>query len=250
MKPYYDDGQCVIYHGDCREILPTLLECSLCGGDGDREGSSGIGPWPCGCPAAGVLVTDPPYGIAWQQHGGGVNGKTRGSRRHAGIQGDSDTTLRDGVLAEWIGPALVFGSFRAPFPQNVKQTLVFRKSPDAGLMGSITGFRTDVEPIFLLGPWPKRDARWSSVVESRIGLQRLQKGGDSHPHAKPLDAMAQLLRACPPGIVLDPFMGSGTTLRAAKDLGRKAIGIEIEERYCEIAAQRLGQEVLDLGAAA
>lgn len=151
-EPYYEDGTVTIYHGDCREILPLV--------DAD------------------VMVTDPPYGIGWRQNGGGVSGKTRGSRRHLGIAGDGDTTVRDAVLAEWVGPALVFGSFRAPFPAAVKQTLVFRKSADAGLMGS------------------------------------------------------------------------GSTLRAAKDLGRKAIGIEVEERYCEIAAKRMGQEVLDLGLAA
>lgn len=217
MKPYYEDGTVTIYHGDCREVLPML--------------------------EADVLVTDPPYGIGWQQHGGGVNGKTRGSRRHLGIAGDDDTSARDAVLAGWTGPALVFGSFRAAPPAEVKQTLIFRKSPDAGLMGSVTGFRTDAEPIFLLGPWPKRNAHSSSIIESRIGLQTLQDG-DSHPHAKPLDVMRKLITACPPGVILDPFMGSGSTLRAAKDLGRRAIGIEIEERYCEIAARRLGQEVL------
>jgi hypothetical protein len=195
---------------------------------------------------ADVLVTDPPYGIGWRQHGGGVVGKTRGSRRHHGIAGDHDTTLRDAVLEGWTGPAVVFGSFRAPFPPGTRQVLVYRKSADAGLIGSVTGFRTDVEPIFLLGPWPKRDVRWSAVVSSSVGLQRLQ-AGDSHPHAKPLDVMTKLLRACPPGVVLDPFMGSGSTLRAAKDIGRKAVGIEVEERYCEIAARRMCQEVLDLG---
>ena len=219
MRPYYEDGTVTIYHGDCRDLLPGL--------------------------EADVLVTDPPYGIGWQQHGGGLNGKTRGSRRHAGIVGDADTSVRDDVLSMWSGPALVFGSFRAPFPDGVRQTLVFRKSPDAGLIGTVTGFRTDAEPVFLIGPWPKRNTERSSVIESRIGLQRLQDG-DSHPHAKPLDVMITLLLACPDGTIIDPFMGSGTTLRAAKDLGRRAIGVEIEERYCELAARRMGQEVFDL----
>lgn len=227
MTPYYADDLVMLYHGDCRDVLPTLMRHDI---------------------VADVLVTDPPYGIAWRQHGGGVTGKTRGSRRHDGIVGDATTAARDWVLSRWGDkPALVFGSFRAPFPADVRQVLVYRKSPDAGLMGSVTGFRTDAEPVFLLGQWPKRNARWSSVLESRIGLQTLQ-AGQGHPHAKPIDVMARLIDAAPPGIVLDPFAGSGSTLVAAKTLGRKAVGIEIDERYCEMAANRLSQEVLGLPA--
>lgn len=75
-------------------------------------------------------------------------------------------------------------------------------------------------------------------------------GGDSsnrsfcHPAQKPLEVMRWAVSARPRWVVLDPFMGSGTTLRAAKDLNRKAIGIELDERYCEIAAKRMAQEVL------
>lgn len=67
-----------------------------------------------------------------------------------------------------------------------------------------------------------------------------------HPTEKPQGVMRWSIEQSKGTVILDPFMGSGTTLRAAKDLGRKAIGIEIEERYCEIAARRLGQEVLAL----
>jgi DNA modification methylase len=83
-------------------------------------------------------------------------------------------------------------------------------------------------------------------VRSSRGSWNDELTATGHPHTKPIDLMRWLLVRCPVGTVLDPFMGSGSTLRAAKDLGRRAIGIEIEERYCEIAAKRVAQEVLAL----
>ena len=73
-----------------------------------------------------------------------------------------------------------------------------------------------------------------------------QPEADGHPCPKPIELFLWLISPSEFQTILDPFMGSGTTLRAAKDLGRKAIGIEIEEKYCEIAAKRLAQEVLSL----
>jgi len=67
---------------------------------------------------------------------------------------------------------------------------------------------------------------------------------NGHPAEKPIEGMLWMIHQSGGDLILDPFMGSGTTLRAAKDLGRKAIGIEIEEKYCEIAAKRMKQEVL------
>lgn len=218
LAPYYQDDHCTIYHGDCLEILPALQ--------------------------FDVIVTDPPYGIGWSK---GEN-RARASRPHGGIRNDHDTSARDAALAALAGrPAAVFGSFAAPPPVDVKQTLVWHKPNDAGVVGSTCGFRRDVEPIYIIGSWPRRPARWSSVLRStipNIGSKSSPAGATGHPHAKPDDLMRTLITAIGPGVILDPFMGSGTTLRAAKDLGRKAIGIELEERYCEIAARRLGQEVL------
>ena len=215
LKPYYEHGGITIYHCDCREILPTAAKVDL-------------------------VLTDPPYGINWSR---GLNNK-RGSKMHSGIVGDKDTSIRDLILAIYEStPALVFGSFYAAFPQNVKQVLIWKKPPDSGLVGSVTGIRRDAEPIFMCGEWSTKIVERSSIFNSSRGISAVTTE-TGHPHTKPLDILLQLIKIAPDGLILDPFMGSGTTLRAAKDLGRYAIGIEIEEKYCEIAAKRLSQEVL------
>ena len=215
--PYFQDESCTIYHGDCRELLP-LIEVS----------------------SVDLLFTDPPYGIDWKR---GLH-KAAGSRKHDGIQNDKDTSARDEVLAMFPGlRAVVFGSFYAPYPTNTKQVLVWKKPDDSGLYGSTTGYRRDVEPVFLVGEWPIQTVRWSGLVRTEGGISAIA-AETGHPHTKPIALCRQLIDRAGGSVILDPFMGSGTTLRAAKDLGRKAIGIEIEERYCEIAARRLAQAVL------
>ena len=221
MTPYYDDGQVTIYCGDALEVLPTL--------------------------DFAVIVTDPPYGIGWKR---GVNYR-RGSKPHTGIAGDGDTVARDAVLSmAQETPAVVFGSFYAPFPANLRQVLVWEKPPDAGVVGSTTGYRRDAEPIFLVGPWPRRTVTWGSVLRSTRRSIAAVTRETGHPHTKPLDLMRALVASCPPGSVLDPFMGSGSTVLAARECDRRAIGIELDERYCEIAVARLAQGALNLGGAA
>jgi site-specific DNA-methyltransferase (adenine-specific) len=215
-EPYYDRDGITIYCGDCRDVLPHL-------------------------DPVGVIVTDPPYGIGWSR---GVHA-ARQSRSHDGIANDNDTTARDEMLLLIEGiPGIVFGSFYAPYPENTKQVLVWKKPDDSGVVGSVTGYRRDVEPVFLIGPWPTTRVKWSGLLTSRGAFRGHTAAETGHPHAKPIDLMRLLIDRCPPGTILDPFMGSGTTLRAAKDLGRRAIGIEIEKRYCEIAVKRLQQSVL------
>lgn len=222
--PYYADELVELFLGDCREVTDWL--------------------------AADVLVTDPPYGIGWKRS----QNKSRGSSAHEGIVNDADTLVRDAALAAWgpTRPAVVFGSFYAPYPAEYRQVLVWRKPADAGVVGAVTGYRRDVEPIFLCGTWPQRPVLWSSLLSSLIrnsGNPSSPAGRTGHPHCKPLDLMEALISSCPPGIVADPFAGSGTTLLAAKRLGRRAIGVESDERYCELIARRLDQGVLDFGAA-
>ena len=111
-------------------------------------------------------------------------------------------------------------------------------------IGSTTGYRADFERIFLTGEHIRRNSSRSSVLATHGGMSTYRSG---HPHAKPVALLQTLMEWLPDGVIADPFAGSGSTLVAAARLGRKAIGVELEERYCEIAARRLSQGVLDFG---
>ena len=230
--PYYSDEFVTLYLGDCL----TMTEWS---DDGPAwlEGD--------------VLVTDPPYGRGWKSGQGLTNasGDGRGSKSHGGIANDDSTATRDAVLALWGDrPAVVFGDPLCSRPVGAVQALVYAKAADAGVRGARAGYRRDAELVYLVGSaWPVGIGGRSSVLRSSSWVAGPTSPATryGHPHAKPLDILEQLISACPPGMISDPFAGSGSTLVAAKALGRYAIGVEVKERYCEIAARRLAQDVLD-----
>ena len=212
MKPYYEHDGILIYHGDCREILPGV--------------------------AADVIVTDPPYGVS-------LSSSWRGKHGECHVVGDESTALRDEVLAKWQPlPALVFGSWKRPRPVTTRAVLIWDKGGHSGMGDLSIPWKPNTDEIDVIGSGfiGKRD---TSIL--RFAIYPEFNAKRHHPTEKPLQLITELLAKCPPGTILDPFMGSGTTLRACKDLGRKAIGIEVCEAYCEIAAKRLSQEVFDLG---
>ena len=206
-EPFYDEGDITIYHGDLRELWPI---------DAD------------------VIVTDPPYGMAYR------------SKRSETVIGDHDAELRDWLLKVWDErPALVFGTWRSGRPQ-CRALLVWDKGKSPGMGDLSLPWGSSHEEIYVRGEGWISQSRQGSVL-SFDGLSSQSRDRPDHPTPKPVALMRHLLERCPEGVVLDPFMGSGSTLVAAKELGRRAIGVEIEERYCKIAAERLAQQVLDLG---
>lgn len=214
MKPYYDDGKgIVIFHGDCREILPSL-------------------------PRVDLVLTDPPYGI------NADNRKRILSRGKLAAPTDYGESNWDSVAPEIV----------SELPNIAKNSIVWG------------GNYFPLKPSAAWLVWDKQNGTndfadcelaWTNLNQAvrlfRFMWNGMLRAGESrgvprvHPTQKPVELMTWCLSfADDAQTILDPFMGSGTTLRAAKDLGRKAIGIELEERYCEIATRRLSQEVLAL----
>lgn len=207
MKPYYSDSACTIYHGDCREILPTL-------------------------PKVDLVLTDPPYGVGlkYESHDDSrENYQQFINTAFDLIMGAADAVLiTPGIRNVWLYPP-------------AKWVICWFK-PGSTSRNDTGGFN-EWEPILLYG---KR--KFQQDVKRLPDCVNHSKESGDHPCPKPIRLFTWLVDNASKQMetILDPFMGSGTTLRAAKDLGRKAIGIEIEEKYCEIAAKRLAQEVLPL----
>ena len=218
MKPYYEHGGITIYHGDCTKIVGAMR-------------------------VVGLLLTDPPYGIDLQEHAT-ATGRTDRVGHDWGIAGDKDQSIGSSVLASLVDmPAIVFASPRKPWPGEWRQFLVWDKGPAVGGGGDIkTCWKFSWELIQVARTGVLSGNRDSSVLSFHIQRDDFKY----HPAQKPTSLLRYLIgkAAGPDDVIVDPFTGSGSTLRAAKDMGRKAIGIEIEEKYCEIAANRLRQEVL------
>lgn len=209
-EPYYADEFCTIYCGDSRELLPLL--------DAD------------------VMVTDPPYGYAYASNWNGPAVKFRGQQ----IANDHDVSARGDVIEAWgARPALVFGSWKRPRPEATREVLIWDKGDALGMGDLKMPWGPSHEEIYVLG---------SGFVGHRsasvLRFQRPMGMQMQHPNEKPISLMRELIGKCPPGTIIDPFMGSGSTLRAAKDLGRKCIGIEVDPKWCEVAVKRLAQENL------
>lgn len=204
---FYQDDYCTLFLGDCLDITAWT--------------------------EADVLVTDPPYGMAF------VSGRSRVERP---IIGDEDTGVRDTMLEVWgTKPALVFGRWDVPHPEAARTCLTWDKGDWPGMGDLALPWGLSTEEIYVLGTGFEGRRSGSVIHCNRI------VGGTAHPTEKPVSLLRKLIDKCPPGVIADPFAGSGSTLRAAKDMGRKAIGVEVDEVYAEIAAKRLCQEVLDFG---
>jgi DNA modification methylase len=214
MTPYYSEGGITIYHGDCRDVMPFIGRFDL-------------------------LLTDPPYGI------GEAAGKNK-SRSRLAVAKDYGTSDWDdepaddvliGAMRSMTRWHIIFGGNYFTLPP-AKCWLVWDKDNGASDFADCELAWTNLNKAVR-----KITYRWQGMLQEP-GVPREFR---EHPTQKPEIVMRWALGQAPSDVasVLDPFMGSGTTLTEAKRAGKLAVGIEREERYCEIAAKRLAQGVLE-----
>lgn len=212
MTPYYEEDGITIYHGRAEEVVPML-------------------------PATDLILTDPPYGLGdkWQG-GGGEHTKTSWRFDPSEARGwDQETVSFVIDLPHYARHSVIWGGNYYPLPPSRCWFLWDKKQNDKWTTGQAEMAWTNLDR-------PVRMFRMSQV-EAHTEMRTKE-----HPTQKPVSLIKWCIGMAPDDCqtILDPFMGSGTTLRAAKDMGRRAIGIEVNERYCEIAAKRLQQAVLPM----
>ncbi len=210
MTPYYQDDLVTIYLGDCREWMPE----------------------------ADVIVTDPPYGIGWNTDAA----RTRHGPGYPPIFGDDESFDPSRLLALGVPTVLFGGNHYADRLPPSSSWIVWDKRPSG-----YTNDQSDCELVWTNLGGPARVIRkaWSGGGTLARENGSSGRGRSIHPTQKPVDVMRDIILRTT-GTILDPFMGSGSTLVAAKSLNRRSIGIEIDERYCETAANRCRQEVLGM----
>jgi site-specific DNA-methyltransferase (adenine-specific) len=216
-EPYYADELVTLYLGNCLELTEWLQ--------------------------ADVLVTDPPYGMAYESNFNRIKGTQKVGRP---VAGDENPALRDEALAAWgvDRPALVFGRWDVPRPLGTRHRLIWDKGNSVGMGDLSVPWGHSEEEIYLLGSGfvGKREG---NVIRAQM-LMSGDKARPDHPTPKPVGLM-EVLVGKTTGVVADPFAGSGATLLAARNLGRPSIGVELEERYCELMATRFSQQAFDFG---
>ena len=199
-------GDCRLLLGDCLAIMPELgkVDC---------------------------VVTDPPYGIGFATNRGFSSWDGRQ------IENDTDTTVRDAALAmQFDASALVFGSWKRPRPTAAHTVLIWDKGLAAGMGDLSIPWKPNTEEIYVIGRGFSGHRGTSVLPFNNITWE---SHGRAHPNAKPVALMEELVRKCIASVILDPFMGSGTTGVACVKMGRRFIGIEISEDYFNIACKRI-----------
>ena len=216
-KPYYQDNYVTIYHGDCREILPEL-------------------------PKVDLVLTDPPYGKRWARGVNGFGDNSNLGEKIENLEWDRYAPSKETftILLEKSKNQIVFGgNYFTDYLPPSNCWLVWDKK------GSIT-FQNPMSDCELI--WTSFNTVVKKYTFIQQGFVKDTKDKRLHPTQKPSELITWILDDYSQNndIILDPFLGSGTTAYCAKKLNRHCIGIEIEEKYCEIAAKRCSQSVMEL----